>query len=354
LDAGAGFTTYLWSTGQTTQTIQAGGQGAYGITVTNASGCSTSGSIFVVKSATYPVDLGPANLQICDRGEIMLVAGPQYTSYDWSNGSGNQFLNVTQPGVYSVTATDAWGCVSNDLVTVTAAGIAPLDFLPTTATVCAGEAYLIDAGAQWDDYLWGTGNGDQYFLTTTPGTFHVTVTDVNGCRFFDSVVVVVETPPHLELGPNVSVCPGEVLDIDAGAGYDSYAWSTGSNSQTIQVNAAGDYAVTVTFHGCILEDVMNIGDDCPGRIFIPNVFSPNGDGLNDSFQVTYINLETLTVKIYDRWGKFLYTSNDKDFKWNGRYNDNPLPEGTYYWTINFKYSDNENPEEKRGTVMILR
>jgi gliding motility-associated-like protein len=84
------------------------------------------------------------------------------------------------------------------------------------------------------------------------------------------------------------------------------------------------------------------------------VFSPNADGLNDFFHVDYINLETLTVKIYDRWGKFLYTSDNKDFQWNGLFNDNPLPEGTYYWTINYQFTDNEIAEEKRGTVMILR
>nr|MBP6722192.1 gliding motility-associated C-terminal domain-containing protein [Bacteroidia bacterium] len=124
--------------------------------------------------------------------------------------------------------------------------------------------------------------------------------------------------------------------------------------QVIQINQLGDYYVTVTFNGCVLSDVMNVGDDCPGRIFVPNVFSPNGDGLNDFFQVTYVNMETLTVKIYDRWGKFLFESNDKDFKWDGNFNGNPLPEGTFFWTINYKFTDIEFPEEKRGTVMILR
>lgn len=354
LDAGPGFATYLWSTGENTQSIQAGGQGVYGVTVTNASGCSTSGSIFLVKSNTYPVDLGPANAQICDRGELVLLAGPSYIDYQWSDGSGNQFLNVTTPGTYSVTATDAWGCVSNDGVTVTAAGITNLDFLPATAEMCAGETYLIDAGAQWDDYLWGTGNVDQYYLTNTPGVFYVTVTDVFGCRFVDSVEVTMQTPPPLELGPSVNLCPDEVIDLDAGPGYDSYTWSTGSNAQTIQVSQLGDYSVTVTFNGCVLTDIMNIGDDCPGRIFIPNVFSPNGDGLNDFFQVTYVNMESLTVTIYDRWGKFLFSSADKDFKWDGNFNGNPLPEGTFFWTINYKFTDNEIAEEKRGTVMILR
>lgn len=354
LDAGPGFNNYLWSTGATTQTISAGGQGIYGVTVTNAQGCSATGEISLIRSGQPAVDIGPATAQICDRGELMVLAAPWYVSYQWSNGGGNQFVNVTQPGTYSVTATDAWGCVSSDQVTVTAAGINQLDFLVSTGRICEGEFFLIDAGDQWDEYQWANGSPDQYLLVTAPGTYYVTVTDPSGCRFFDSTTVTMDTPPTLELGANTNLCPGEVITLDAGVGFDTYTWSNGSSGQTIQVDAPGDYYVTVTYATCTLDDVANIGDDCPGRLFIPNVFSPNADGLNDFFGVTYINLDQLSVKIYDRWGKHLYSSDDKDFQWNGQYNDNPLPEGVYYWVVNFKYSDSEIIEERRGNVTILR
>ena len=354
LDAGSGFSSYLWSTGEQTPTIQAGGQGIYGVTVTNASGCSASGQIELVKSQTPLVDIGPANVNICDAGEITILAGPWYASYDWSTGSFNQFITVDQPGVYSVTVTDALGCVSTDNVTVSENGITHQDFLATSGEICAGEEYLVDAGDQWLHYQWANGSRDQYFLTSTAGTFYVTVTDPGGCRYSDSIEVTVLTPPTLELGANMNICPSEVLTLDAGSGFDTYLWSTGESSQSIDINSSGNYYVTVTYNMCTLDDVMNIGDDCPGRLFIPNVFSPNGDGLNDFFHVDYVNMETLNVQIYDRWGKYLYESNNKDFQWNGTFNGNPLPEGSYYYTVNFKYSDNENPEERRGTVLIIR
>lgn len=354
LDAGAGFATYLWSTGAQTQTISAGGQGIYGVTVTNASGCSTSGNITLVKSQTPLVDIGPATVSICDAGEITILAGPWYASYDWSTGSFNQFITVNQAGLYSVTVTDAFGCVSSDDVVVTENGVTHLDFLSNNAEMCQGETYLVDAGDQWLYYNWANGSNDQYFLTTSPGTFYVTVTDQGGCRYSDSVVVTVLTPPTLELGANMNICPSEVLTLDAGAGFDSYLWSTGASTQTIDINASGNYFVTVTYNICTQSDVMNIGDDCPGRLFIPNVFSPNGDGLNDFFHVDYVNMESLNMRIYDRWGKFLYESNNKDFQWDGTYNGNPLPEGSYYYTTLFKYNDNENTEERRGTVLIIR
>jgi gliding motility-associated-like protein len=354
LDAGAGFSSYIWSQGSTTQTVITGAQGVYSVTVTNSQGCSASGSISVIRSQSAPVDIGDPTAVICDRGELLVLAAPVYVSYSWSTGNVNQFLTITQPGTYNVTATDAWGCVSEDSVIVTAAGLRDLDFMPSTGRTCAGSPYLLDAGSQWGDYQWATGSVDQYLLVTTPGTYFVTVTDLNGCRFFDSTVVSIDTPPALELGANVNICPGEVLTIDAGAGFDTYIWSTGATTQTIQVNAPGNYTVTATFATCTLNDIANVGDDCPGRIFIPNVFSPNADGLNDVFNVTYINLEKLEVKIYDRWGKHLFSSVDKNFRWDGEYNDNPLPEGVYYWTMDYKYTDSEIVETQRGNVTILR
>jgi gliding motility-associated-like protein len=97
-----------------------------------------------------------------------------------------------------------------------------------------------------------------------------------------------------------------------------------------------------------------IGDDCPGRIFIPNVFTPNGDGLNDFFKIDFVNLESLDMSIYDRWGKFLYSTGDKNFQWNGTFNGNPLPEGVYFYEMKFKYGDDANIYDEKGTITLLR
>jgi gliding motility-associated-like protein len=355
LDAGPGFTAYAWNTGGSVQTETISATGFYTVTVTDANGCQNTSTIEIIASTIPPVNL-PATERLCDSGMVMLDAGPQYIAYNWAGGgtSINQYLIVDQPGVYSVTVVDQFGCSSTDNVTVTADGVMALDFMADTARVCQGENLILDAGDQWEYYLWDGVSGDQYLVVTTTGQHDVIVTDANGCRFSDQVTVVLETPPTLDLGPLVNICPDETLTVSAGAGFDSYLWSTGQTSASIEVTQPGIYSVTTTYNICTLDDETAIGDDCPGQIFIPNVFSPNGDGLNDFFEITFVNLEYLDISIYDRWGKFVYSSGDKNFKWNGTRNGKPLPEGAYYYHVNYKFNTNENPLDAKGTVMILR
>lgn len=354
LDAGAGQSGYNWNTGNTTQTLPVTGPGNYSVTVTDANGCRNDDAVTVDLNQPPLVTLGGDSLIVCDSGMVMLDAGAGLTAYQWSDGSVNQYLIVTQPGVYTVTVTDQYGCTGEGDIEVLWNALRPGSFLGTDTTICEGDDVLLDAGEQWVYYEWDNGNLDQYLLVSTTGTYSVVVEDPNGCRFEDEVSVTVETPPVLELGPNYNLCPGEVITLDAGPGFDSYLWSTGATTSSIEVNAMGDYSVTVTFRNCEDEDILNIGDDCPGRLFIPNVFTPNEDGVNDLFELVGVNVEDFYIKIFDRWGKFLFESTDINSFWNGTYNSNSLPEGVYFYHVDVKFSDREPIEQIDGTVTILR
>ena len=355
LDAGPGFTTYSWSNGGSSQTTTVSATGLYTVTVTDGNNCQNTATTEVVSSGILPVDIGPGMVMMCDSGSVLLDAGPDYIAYTWTGGtSSNQYLVVDAPGVYSVQVTDQYGCTSTDMVTVIADGIMALDFLADTVIICAGEDLILDAGDQWLYYVWDGGIEDQYLVVDSSGNYGVIVTDPAGCRFTDQITVVVDVPPTLELGPNVNICPDEVLPLNPGAGFVSYLWTTGETSQSIQISAPGVYAVTATYNTCVLEDDILIGDDCPGEIFVPNVFSPNEDGLNDYFEITYVNLDRLSIRIYDRWGKFHFESLNKNFKWDGKTKGKPLPEGVYYYHIKYKLNTSENEEEVKGTVTILR
>ena len=333
LDAGPGFSTYTWNTGDPTQTLTVNTTGTYEVTVTDANGCETSDDIEVIANTIPPVDLGP-DVGFCDSGSVLIDAGEMYVQYDWTpNVSSDQYAIVDLPGTYTVVVTDQYNCTSTDDIVVSQQGLQSLDFLPPTFEYCESGEGLIDAGEEWEYYEWSNGSEDQYLIVDAPATYDIIVTDSAGCRFEDQIVVEEIDVPDFDLGPAQNICPDEEITLDPGAGFDSYVWSTGETSATINVGGPGVYSATATFQGCERSGSVLIEDICPGRIFIPNVFTPNGDDINDFFEVTYFNMEELTVVIYDRWGKLVFESRDKDFRWDGRFNGNDVPEGVYYYQM---------------------
>lgn len=352
LDAGPGFSSYAWSTGGTSQTENVTAGGVVTATVTNAAGCQATDDMTVTLVPAPTVDLGPATLSACDSGNVMLDAGPGMQTYLWSDGSTDQYLFVNASGVYSVTVTNEFGCTATDNITVNLTSVSAAPLLGPDRSFCVGEDLLLDAGV-FTSYVWQDGSVNQYLLVNVAGTYSVEVIDAGGCRFRDTVVVTEETPPPFDLGPPISLCNGETETLDAGAGFTTYLWSTGATTQTIDVSASGQYEVTVTVGTCTLTDQVAVDTECGGRLFVPNVFTPNGDGINDFFQLSGNSIEDASYVIHDRWGKLvfegIYTTT-----WNGTNNGNLIPDGVYFYHVDYKFSDESIRRETSGSVTIIR
>jgi hypothetical protein len=247
LDAGPGFASYLWSTGETTQSITVTTGGTYGVTVTNASGCQASDThAITVDTVAAPVIAGPNTA--C--GSAILDAGSGYASYLWSTGETTQTITVGASATYSVTVTGAGGCTASDSHAVTIENT-PAPAITGPATAC--DSAVLDAGTGYSSYLWSTGETTQSITVTTTGTYNVTVTGPAGCTAGDSHNVTVNSTPAPVITGPASACGSAVLD--AGAGYTSYFWSTGETTQTITVSTSGTYSVTVTgATGCPAND----------------------------------------------------------------------------------------------------
>jgi hypothetical protein len=255
LDAGAGFSAYAWSNNATSQTINVTTGGTYTCTVT-AGGCQgTSNTVTVTVSGSTltPAITASNGLSICTGGATTLDAGSGYTSYAWSNTGSNQTTAITTSGTYTVT-------VSQGACTGTANATVNVGSFPVTVTLtpanppagCQGDIINIDAGAGHASYAWSTNATTQAVDASATGTLTVTVTDANACTGTASVGVTINalpTPTPTPAGAQ-SICAGGSLTLDAGAGYSSYAWSNGDNTQTSTVSTAGSYMVTVTQNGC--------------------------------------------------------------------------------------------------------
>ncbi|MDR2906979.1 MAG: gliding motility-associated C-terminal domain-containing protein [Bacteroidales bacterium] len=165
-----------------------------------------------------------------------------------------------------------------------------------------------------------------------------------------------------QLLSDTSVCPNEVVILDASVPFPltTYRWEHDTNNPNpiITVNTANTYTVTLTDSaGCQRKFTCSFTQsDCLPKIEMPNVFTPNGDGINDFFYpTTSEKLYNFNLHIYNRWGRpvFSFKGDPKDAKWDGKNGSSQAPEGVYFWTVKFEDWKGKKSHEQ-GTVTLFR
>ncbi|MCB9446949.1 MAG: PKD domain-containing protein [Flavobacteriales bacterium] len=207
LDAGSGFITYLWSTGETSQSIQAYQTGTYWVSATNDYGHTSRDSITV----TFPAIQMPAQLQFCQGDSI--TWNPNLTgnyTFNWSNGSTSQVLTTSVPGSYFTEITDSNGCVTySDTLTFVMDSFPSHTRLGNDTTLCSGNSIgLISGYDQAVVYLWSTGGTHDTLVLTTSGNFWVEVHDSLGCIARDTIAVTVNGTAPTSSFSTDTVCLG--------------------------------------------------------------------------------------------------------------------------------------------------
>lgn len=254
LDAGAGFDSYNWSTGASTQTIQVSSSGTYSVTVT-AGVCNATDNIQVTVINTPVVELGP-NQNICQGQTVILDAGNPGASYNWSTNENTQTITVGTSGTYSVTVTNGGLCSATDQVTITVYPN-PVINLGNDTAFCQGNTIVLNAGNPGATYSWNTGSNNQTITVNSSGTYSVTVTYGGICSASDAIQITVWPAPVVDLGPDITLCQGQQAILDAGNPGSTYIWSTNEFTQTIVVSTSGTYSVTVTnSNNCSASDAV--------------------------------------------------------------------------------------------------
>jgi gliding motility-associated-like protein len=249
-------TSYLWSNGATTRSINITTSGSYTVKVTNASGCLSAASAATIVTvnalpATPTITAGGPTT-FCAGGSVTLTSGPEAT-YLWSNGATTQSINVTTAGSYSVRVRNANGCQSATsvatIVTVNALPATPTITASGPTTFCAGGSVILTSSAG-STYLWSTGATTPNINVTIGGIYTVRVTNANGCQSAASVARVVTVnalpaTPTITVGGPTIFCAGGSVTLTSSAGT-SYLWSNGAITQSINITISGSYTVKVT------------------------------------------------------------------------------------------------------------
>ncbi|HMP87849.1 MAG TPA: gliding motility-associated C-terminal domain-containing protein, partial [Lacibacter sp.] len=262
-------------------------------------------------------------------------------------------FSATRPGTYTVQITGTeTGCsspVAAGSVSFLAAqrpvfqALAPL-CIGTTLNPLPGQSVNGIAGS------WTPAFNNQ--ATTT----YLFVPDPAVCAFADSLTLVINPLPTAGLGPGRSICPGEQLVLDpAVTGNNlSYRWQDGSNGPRFTATQPGTYLVTVTNScGSATSSVLLEEGRC--TVFIPSAFTPNNDGLNDRFRVGgAVVLFDFRMEVFNRWGGLVYSSTDPLAGWDGSRKGQPQPAGLYVYRIRYRLPQNDIPEERNGTMLLIR
>jgi hypothetical protein len=151
----------------------------------------------------------------------------------------------------------ATGCDSQ-IVRYLKVNKAPVVNLGPNQVICENTTTVLDAGVAGASYLWSTGATTQTITVGTAGTYTVTVTNAAGCSSSDDLVVITTPSPVANLGADKSACVGSSITLDAGVSGASYLWSTGATTQTISVNASGNYSVAISIGSCEDRDTVAV------------------------------------------------------------------------------------------------
>lgn len=327
--------------------------GSYSLVLTDANGCSDTGSFTIDNTGAPTVELGN-DRNICPGETIQLSAGA-FSSYRWSTGAQTSSIIVFQSGLYSVTVTDANGCEASDEIRVTSDGSVQLVIENDFLDVCPGDSIeLMISGA--DTYLWRDTSGTLSALDVanpmaapdvTAG-YRVIGETKCGVDSIDLEVFVLESTAMA--GPDTCVGPGTEAQLIASGGV-SYFWEEtpypvsdpNSATPTVVPDESGIYVAVITdFQGCIIRDTMEVlvALDPNGVIRAMNVITPNGDNKNDVLYFPNIDkFGQNSLKVFNRWGNIVYQKvnyqRDED-RFDGTYQGEPLPPGTYYYLLSFR------------------
>ena len=342
-----------WSTGSASGTINITTAGLYWVDVTEG-GCTGRDSAIVVFKPLPNVELGPP-IDICAGTSVVLDASFPGAGYTWQNGSHASTFQAGASGLYQVTV-DLDGCTAQDAVQVTVQDLPTLELGADTA-ICDGTSITLDATRPGGIYQWADGPTTGVRTLTVGGLYRLVVTE-GGCSRADSIMITVIPLPTVDQGPDFLLCEGTYRVLELESTLFSASWQDGSTAHSFTVTGPGLFGVTLSDACDTVSDSLSVVTDrCDCPIYVPNAFTPDADDLNDGFLPLFsCEVTHYLFRVYDRWGRILWSSTDPHQAWDGLSSSGPVPDGLYNWTLSIRTNtvhDGGN-RSMQGHMVVLR
>jgi gliding motility-associated-like protein len=371
--------TYSWSAGTSTgPSANNLPGGIYTVTVTDIFGCTKTVS-GEVKESPQALGLTAGNIKnvTCtgsSDGSVTVVpnGGTQPYTYLWSPAGGNSpSANNLPGGTYTVTITDQYGCTRTVTAVVQESNTLLTGNIITTDVTCFGDgngsATITPSGGTGPyTYAWSPTSGNGPVANgLSGGTYTVVVTDALGCSKTYTGFVTEPNKVTADFTPNppTGLAPLYVDFTNNSSGASGYTWIFGDGTQDTVFNpthvftAPGEYTVMLIAYnsfGCPDTVYVKIKVVEKSRITVPNIFTPNKDGVNDLFNPIVNGLSAIRGVIYNRWGELIYKWDSPKGGWDGRTNSGlEVPDGIYYYIVDAEGSDGEL-YQSAGFITLVR
>ncbi len=371
ITGGVGPYTYSWTpaggSAATTSGIPAGN---YNCAVTDANGCTSGVAVSVNSNGGPALAIASQTNLLCNGGStgnatISATGGTAPFTFSWSPSGGNSATATSLAvGTYTCTVTDAGGCEQIQTVTITQPGA--LSVTTSSIASCTGHdgsaTALASGGTGVFTYSWSPSGGTGlHAIGLGPGTYTCLITDANGCTRASTVTVQADTIPVVTVSPDVTISLGSSTTLQ-GSGTGSYLWmpSTGLSCSSCPNPTAAPtntttYCLAITgFSGCRDSACVKVTVDLTcGEAFVPNFFSPNGDGVNDLLCVYGSCIQELSFSIYDRWGEKVFETKDPGFCWDGTFRGQSMNTAVFAYYLQATLRNGQTVTGK-GNISLVR
>lgn len=351
----------------------------YTVTGTDGDGCKATDNVTVTVNPSPDINAGE-DKKLCSGSSVQLTATGG-VSYVWKPGTSLSCTNCPDPTAnptatitYTVIGSDAIGCSDSDEVTITVIDKEALVIGPGDS-ICKGESTVLSASGA-SSYLWipsaGLSDPTSPNPTATPeATTTYRLVAKQGDCFTDtaSVTVLVHDLPKVDLGPDRNISGGSTIELIAeGNEIVKYEWTPANlvSCQDCKIvstspNKTTVYTVLVSNEfGCVAKDEVTVYVSCDkSQVFVANTFTPNGDGVNDTFFPQGKGLSSVkSFRVYNRWGELMFSREDMPLNnpmagWDGTYKSVQLKPDVFVYIIN-AFCESGEPIEMKGDISLVR
>jgi sugar lactone lactonase YvrE len=289
---------------------------------------------------------------ICVGGTATLTANGVNT-YTWSTGANTSSITVSPSSLSSYTVVGGTGICLNQAVATVSITPNPIINISGSNTICIGQSVVLTASGA-NTYTWNTGVNTNTITVSPLVLSSYTVTGAVSTCTNQAVITINVAPssPTVTISGSNTICPGQNITLIAN-GASIYIWSTGDITQSVVLNpkVTTSYTVTGAINTCTSQAVAIVDINGVFNFTLPNIVTPNNDGINDGIDFGKYQFSVLQLEIYNRWGLKIFESNNPACIWKPTEDD-----GIYFYTAQYQIDCNNEIQGKslKGFITVIR